>query len=117
MDSVDALVACLKARTLVGQLATAWLMHRRRLELRHRSRLNNQVAYRVLSNHRCQCVAAAGPCTHYHEVGSSAPTTAHEVVSAPVTTEATIQVCIAVHVESAAPVITIISDDEDEKID
>jgi hypothetical protein len=50
-------------------------------------------------------------------VGSSAPTTAHEVVSAPVTTEATIQVCIAVHVESAAPVITIISDDEDEKID
>ena len=46
-------------------------------------------------------------------MGSSAPTTAREVVSAPVTAEAAIQDCIAVHVEPAAPVI-IISDDEDE---
>ena len=85
MDPVDALAARLKARTLAGRLATARLMHRRHLELRRRSRLNHQDIVRAV-------------------VGSSASTTAREVVSTPV------------HVEPVAPVI-ILSDDEDEEID
>jgi hypothetical protein len=58
----------------------------------------------VLTNYHRQHVTTAGPSTHHLEVGSSASTTAGEVVSA------------LVHVESAAPVI-IISDDEDGEID
>jgi hypothetical protein len=112
MDPVDAIAACLKARTLAGLLATAWLMHRHHLEPRRQSRLNHQdvacrifmCAYRVLSKRHLQRVASVGPSTHHHVVGSLASTTACEVVSVPV------------HVEPVAPVI-ILSDDEDGEID
>jgi hypothetical protein len=80
----------------------ARLMHRRHLELRRQSRLNHQdvvrrifmCAYRVLSKRRRQRAV----------VGSSALTTASEVVST------------LVHVEPVAPVI-ILSDDADGEID
>jgi hypothetical protein len=85
MDPMDAIIAHLKARTLAKRLATARLMHRRHLELQCLSRLNHQDIVRAV-------------------VGSSASTTACEVVSTPV------------HVEPIAPVI-ILSDDEDEEID
>jgi hypothetical protein len=41
-------------------------------------------ACRVLSKRRRQRVAVVGPSTHHHDVGSSASTTAREVVSTPV---------------------------------
>jgi hypothetical protein len=99
---MDALTARLKARTLAERLATTRLMHLRHLKLRRQSRLNHQdvvrrifmCVCRVLSKCRPQCVV----------VGSSASTTASEVVSAPV------------HVEPVGPVI-ILSDDEDGEID
>ena len=101
MDPAVAIAARLKARTLAGRLATAWLMHRRHLELRRQSGLNHQdvvrrifvCASRVLSKRRHRCQRAI--------VGSSASKNAREVVSAPV------------HLEPVAPVI-ILSDDEDE---
>jgi hypothetical protein len=104
MDPVDAIAERLKARTLAERLATAWLMHRRHLELRRQSRLNHQdtvrrifvCASRVLSKRRRRRQRAI--------VGSSASTNAREVVSAPV------------HLEPVAPVI-ILSDDEDGEID
>jgi hypothetical protein len=112
MDPVDAITARLKARTLAERLATTRFMHRRHLELRRQSRLNHQdvvhrifmCACRVLSKRRRQRDAAVGPSTHHHDVGSSASTTAREVVS------------VSMHVESVAPVI-ILSNDEDGEID
>jgi hypothetical protein len=112
MDPVDAISVRLKAHTLARRFATARLMHRFHLELQRQSRLNHQdvvchifmCVYRVLSKRRRQRVTAAGPSTHHHDVGSSASTTASEVVSAPV------------HVELAAPVI-ILSDDKDGEVD
>jgi hypothetical protein len=109
---MDDIATRLKAHTLAGWLATAQLMHCRHLELRRPSRLNHQdivhrifmCAYRVLSKCCRQRAATGGPSTHHHDVGFSASTTAHKVVSAPV------------HVEPAAPVI-ILSDDEDGEID
>jgi hypothetical protein len=108
MDPADAIAACLKERTLAERLATVWLMHRRHLELRRQSRLNHQdvvrrifmCAYRVLSKCHYQRVTTVGPSTHHHDVGSSASTTAREVVSAPV------------HVEPVAPVVILSDDDE-----
>jgi hypothetical protein len=101
MDPADAIAARLKARTLAEQLATAWLMHRRHLELHRQSRLNHQdvvrrifvCASRVLSKRHRRRQRAI--------VGSSASMNAREVVSAPM------------HLEPVAPVI-ILSDDEDE---
>jgi hypothetical protein len=112
MDPVDAIAARLKARTLAERLATARLMHCRHLKLQRQSRLNHQdvvrrifmCACRVLSKRRCQCVAIVGPSTQHHDVGSSASTTAREVVSVPV------------HVEPVALVI-ILSNNEDGEID
>jgi hypothetical protein len=112
MDPVDAIAACLKAHTLVKRLATVRLMHRRHLELLRQSRLNHQdvvrrifmCACRVLPKRHRQHVAAVGPSTHHHDVGSSASMTAREVVSMPV------------HVEPVVPVI-ILSNDEDGEID
>jgi hypothetical protein len=60
-------------------------------------------ACRVLLKRHRQHVTVVGPSTHHHDVGSSASTTAREVVSVPV------------HVEPVAPVI--ILDDEDREID
>ena len=85
IDPMDAITSHLNACTLAKRLATARLMHRRHLELQRQSRLNHQDIVRAV-------------------VGSSASTTAREVVSTPV------------HVEPIVPVI-ILSDDEDEEID
>jgi uncharacterized protein YaaQ len=77
-------------------------MHRRHLELRRQSRLNHQDAVRRIF--MCACRVISKRCRQRVAVGSSASTTTHEVVSAPV------------NVEPVAPVI-ILSDDEDRVID
>jgi hypothetical protein len=59
-------------------------------------------ACRVLSKRHRQRVTVVGPSTHHHDVGSSASTTAREVVSVPV------------HVEPVAPVIILSNDEEGE---
>jgi hypothetical protein len=104
MDPVDAIAERLKARTLAERLATAWLMHRRHLELRRQSRLNHQDA--VCRIFVCASRVLSKRCRHRQRaiVGFLASTNACEVVSTPV------------HLELVAPVI-ILSDDEDGEID